>query len=291
MSHRSSRQGFTLIELLVVIAIIAILISLLLPAVQKVRMAAARAQSANNLKQMAIGTHVLHDALNMLPPAFGWQPRFGTYGPYWSGGEGSYGTPFFHLLPFVEQDNLYKSTVQAYGNGKAHFPWNSGARQRGIKLYYNPLDPTEGTDGTFDGPGFAAYQYLPYWDKPAEPAGKFGACGYAFNFVVFGFTRPNGEYDYTLGYPNMTWIVDRQARIPDSFADGTSNTLLYTEKYAKCGVGGSMWGFTSYDEFSPHFAMGFTAGAPWISQYSLSKSNRPRIASTPCHKPDTPAEF
>src|SRR6201990_1976759 len=105
-SHRRvSRRGFTRSELLVVIAIIAILIGLLLPAVQKVREAAARMTSSNNLKQMSLALHNIAGAYDgKLPPAYGYFPP-GTQGWDVNGAEGSI---FFHLLPFIEQDNMFK---------------------------------------------------------------------------------------------------------------------------------------------------------------------------------------
>src|SRR5579871_3358367 len=103
-------RGFTLIELLVVIAIIAILIGLLLPAVQKVRAAAARTQSTNNLKQMSLALHTATDAVGSMPPGVGFWP-----GPEdWS--TGGWGPPpvklassFVFLLPYIEQDNMWRS--------------------------------------------------------------------------------------------------------------------------------------------------------------------------------------
>lgn len=111
------RRGFTLIELLVVIAIIAVLIGLLLPAVQKVREAAARTQSQNNLKQMGTGLHNLAGSNRDYFPS-GYGPVIGTTGTVapWT----------FHLLPYIEQDNVYRTVATtAY-----------------IKTYIAPGDPT-----------------------------------------------------------------------------------------------------------------------------------------------------
>src|SRR5271165_2559122 len=102
MSDRRPRLAFTLIELLVVIAIIAILIALLVPAVQQVRLAAARTQMINNLKQICLATHNAHDSYRRLPPASG------QYGQ----SQGSYSMSV-HLLPFIEQTPLYNQFALA----------------------------------------------------------------------------------------------------------------------------------------------------------------------------------
>jgi len=114
---RDNRRGLTLFQLLIIIAVIAFLIGLLLPAVQKVREAAARTQSVNNLKQMSLGV------ANMAAVFRGQCPSgYGTF----PGQKGEAASFFYHLLPFIEQDNVYKAK-----DFKAN-----------IKIYVAPTDQT-----------------------------------------------------------------------------------------------------------------------------------------------------
>jgi len=113
------RRGFTLVELLVVIAIIAILIALLVPAVQKVREAAARNQTHNNLKQCALAVHNYHDTHRKLPDAFAPGGIFAATSV----------SMWLHMLPYVEADNVYKSASPEIQQGSV------------VPAYIAPLDP------------------------------------------------------------------------------------------------------------------------------------------------------
>jgi prepilin-type N-terminal cleavage/methylation domain-containing protein/prepilin-type processing-associated H-X9-DG protein len=168
--HSGGREkAFTLIELLVVIAIIAILIGLLLPAVQKVREAAARMECSNNLKQIGLATQHFHDQYKKLPPAWAPDAYYGT-GNTSPVGAGVVGTIHFFLLPFIEQDNVYKG---ANGN-------SANAGNVAIKPYVCPSDSSNLTNPI---PGVGA------------------ATDYAANLLVF---RPTGPGTILTGIKDGT---------------------------------------------------------------------------------------
>jgi len=217
------RSAFTLIELLVVIAIIAILIGLLLPAVQKVREAAARMQCSNNLKQLGLAAHN-YEGVNSKFPSGYTQDRINAAGQvYVSGSTSGFSfqghSVFYFLLPYVEQENLFKSMDSAV-------PLNNTSAVAGAKA------------------GVAVKTFLCPSDKlPAEalpfpstgtPTEYFGGTSYRAN----GGSRPlfatsstnDGMFmaTGTQGRKAASAPAGVQVRIADA-TDGLSNTLLFGE--------------------------------------------------------------
>src|SRR5262245_34118288 len=148
------RGGFTLVELLVVIAIIAVLVGLLLPAVQKVRAAAARAQCLNNLKQIATAAHNYHDAKGRLPT--------GGRLPIMVGDRPTGGTNLWvELLPYIEQGNLY-GKWDLNDNRNNVVGGKNATQAQVIKLLVCPSDPL---------PELVVEQTAAHWLPPAWSRG------------------------------------------------------------------------------------------------------------------------
>jgi len=206
-------RAFTLIELLVVIAIIAILIGLLLPAVQKVREAAARSQCSNNLKQIALGTHNYNDQFLTLPPAWTPDSGGGTLGSNYGSTGKVNGTIFYMLLPFIEQYNIYKAGLNAAGIYNASS--STTVYQAQIKTYVCPSDPSLNSNIT-------RYNYA--------------ATTYAANLLVF---NPKGPGTLVTAMPdgssNTIMFTERYKKCTPSWGGETDNTWAMHPAYVGHG--------------------------------------------------------
>jgi prepilin-type N-terminal cleavage/methylation domain-containing protein len=222
MDRRRSRYAFTLIELLVVIAIIAILIGLLLPAVQKIREAAARTKCTNNLKQLGLALHNFHDIHAVFPPGIGAidDKEYQKPGQYWDQNLTSPNPPpvglrigswLIHILPNLDQKSLYmwmpQTNMSIFNNGPLAVnnadPWNN----QGFRGFICPSEPRTFFDYNF---GAAAERQLTCYVGVAGSSSYIGDYG--------GPQKADG----VLYWRSKTKLTD--------ITDGTSSTLMVGER-------------------------------------------------------------
>jgi prepilin-type N-terminal cleavage/methylation domain-containing protein/prepilin-type processing-associated H-X9-DG protein len=265
-----SRRAFTLIELLVVIAIIAILIGLLLPAVQKVREAANRVRCLNNIRQIGLGTINCHDAHDRFPPLYG------TFGYQRA-------TVFLSILPYVEQVPLHD-------------------RVRTDPMAYR--DPATGLfDAGMGGNAFGAYtaannpvsvSRINFFICPSDVSSDFhyntpqlwgdGNISYAASFQVFG----NLKAQTPTGWDHSGPAPQGRTRIVD-ISDGTSSTILFAERYAHCADNNTgtdaeqHW--DNWDYFSPDMPGFLMRGINYVN-FTVDQLDGPgsRFQVAPLHR-------
>jgi type II secretory pathway pseudopilin PulG len=195
MRVKHHRPGFGILQLLVLIGVLLFFAAMAVPAIQKLREAASRSQSMNNMRQVVLAMHNFHDANNEFPPAVG---SFGT----------QTGPTHFHLLPYLEQQPLFQAADGA--------SWKNGTYGTVLQVFIDPRDPS----------------------------------------------LPDHLYKDWLATTNyaVNWMVTREGKMQiANITDGTSNTLMFSERYQMCNGAPTAWGYPSIHTWAPMFAY-YSAG-------------------------------
>jgi len=222
-----------------------VLIGLLLPAVQKVRAAAAKSACQNNIKQIVLASHHAHDQYGYFPPGLGWYAKTKL-------NKGGHGVVFFHLLPYIEENALF---AQSAMNG-VFDPMQLNVFRKPIKVFVCPADPSAGNGIVTDNSG-----------------NSWGASSYAANAQVFCKVATNGSLIDPERYP----------QISESFPDGLSNTILFGEKYSRCTngtypEGGNFWAYGVANISVQPLHSGFLLS--WNS-YAVGPGSKFKVMPTP----------
>jgi hypothetical protein len=194
-----SRRGVTATQLILVLALLLLALAFLAPAVARIRLAAARTHSLNNLKQLGLATHNYIDTFRKIPPAVG---------PFDPNEPEKVGTAHYYLLPYLEQDPLFQK-----GGGLKGSSWQGDVAATPLPVFIDPQDTSAPPGNVYKG-----------W---------LATTSYACNWLVF---------------------KDGSNRFPQAIPDGTSNTLMFAQRYQMCDGTPTAWGYAALYYWAPMFA-------------------------------------